>query len=356
MTYFHNPDAIADLNQFTLRKLAKTLVSAQGQFSWIWVQCNNIPLQEQIIQELKELCPVKWRELKLNATVRNLYQSISQNIGHQQPSALMVTGLENLQDLYSFATNLNFNQAEFRKNFQFPILIWINDDINKILKQYAPEARHNNIEPFHFEGEVTPPTIKQNTPSAFASTTKIKPPQAHFEEKMKQLSQPSTKAETFQENRIKLGQQPTATSAKPRQPTPVQPPQNTVSLHSPSLPKVMGTPPQAQSKTQSSFRSFNQTISTGIFSTPKLTRTPLNSTPKMLLLEPENSEEITDILDALRAEISVLINFSKMSPQEAQRSLDFLSGGTFAIDGDQARIGEQVFLFTPNCVKLMVGL
>ena len=41
-----------------------------------------------------------------------------------------------------------------------------------------------------------------------------------------------------------------------------------------------------------------------------------------------------------------------MNTQEAQRAVDFVAGGTYAIDGHQERIGESIFLFTPNCVKV----
>ena len=48
MTHLHNPDAIADLNQFTLRKLARTLVSSQSKFAWIWIQCNTFHSMTQL--------------------------------------------------------------------------------------------------------------------------------------------------------------------------------------------------------------------------------------------------------------------------------------------------------------------
>jgi cell division inhibitor SepF len=41
-----------------------------------------------------------------------------------------------------------------------------------------------------------------------------------------------------------------------------------------------------------------------------------------------------------------------MDPDQAQRAVDFVAGGTYAIDGHQERIGESIFLFTPNCVQV----
>ncbi len=54
----------------------------------------------------------------------------------------------------------------------------------------------------------------------------------------------------------------------------------------------------------------------------------------------------------LRERKSVVLNLNVMDPEEAQRAVDFVAGGTYAIDGHQERIGESIFLFTPNSVKV----
>jgi len=41
-----------------------------------------------------------------------------------------------------------------------------------------------------------------------------------------------------------------------------------------------------------------------------------------------------------------------MDPDQAQRAVDFIAGGTYAIDGHQERIGESIFLFAPSCVSV----
>ena len=37
---------------------------------------------------------------------------------------------------------------------------------------------------------------------------------------------------------------------------------------------------------------------------------------------------------------------------QAQRAVDFIAGGTFAIDGHQERVGESIFLSAPSCVNV----
>ena len=40
-----------------------------------------------------------------------------------------------------------------------------------------------------------------------------------------------------------------------------------------------------------------------------------------------------------------------MDPDQAQRAVDFVAGGTYAIDGHQERVGEY-FPFAPSCVNV----
>ncbi len=57
-------------------------------------------------------------------------------------------------------------------------------------------------------------------------------------------------------------------------------------------------------------------------------------------------------IQALRERKTVILNLTMMDPDQAQRAVDFVAGGTFAIDGNQERVGESIFLFTPNCVTV----
>ena len=41
-----------------------------------------------------------------------------------------------------------------------------------------------------------------------------------------------------------------------------------------------------------------------------------------------------------------------MDPDQAQRAVDFVAGGTYAMDGHQERVGESIFLFAPSCVNV----
>lgn len=77
-----------------------------------------------------------------------------------------------------------------------------------------------------------------------------------------------------------------------------------------------------------------------------------NSTAEVVVVEPHSFEEMPQVIQTLRERKSVVLNLNVMDPEEAQRSVDFVAGATYAIDGHQERIGESIFLFTPSCVKV----
>jgi cell division inhibitor SepF len=79
---------------------------------------------------------------------------------------------------------------------------------------------------------------------------------------------------------------------------------------------------------------------------------PANGVPEVVIIEPHSFEEMPQAIQALRERKSVILNLGMMDLEQAQRAVDFVAGGTYAIDGHQERIGESIFLFTPNCVQV----
>ena len=41
-----------------------------------------------------------------------------------------------------------------------------------------------------------------------------------------------------------------------------------------------------------------------------------------------------------------------MEPEQAQRTIDFVSGGVYAMDGQSERLADTVFLFAPSLVRI----
>lgn len=73
---------------------------------------------------------------------------------------------------------------------------------------------------------------------------------------------------------------------------------------------------------------------------------------ELVVMEPRVFEEIPEAIMALRERKTVILNLTHMDPDQAQRSVDYVAGGVFALDGHQERIGPNVFLFTPNSVQI----
>ncbi len=77
-----------------------------------------------------------------------------------------------------------------------------------------------------------------------------------------------------------------------------------------------------------------------------------NSASEVSLMEPRSFDEMPQAIQALRERKTVILNLTMMDPDQAQRAVDFVAGGTYAIDGHQERVGESIFLFAPSCVNV----
>ena len=73
---------------------------------------------------------------------------------------------------------------------------------------------------------------------------------------------------------------------------------------------------------------------------------------EVTLMEPRSFDEMPRAIQSLRERKTVILNLTMMEPDQAQRAVDFVAGGTFAIDGHQERVGESIFLFAPSCVTV----
>ena len=72
----------------------------------------------------------------------------------------------------------------------------------------------------------------------------------------------------------------------------------------------------------------------------------------MILLEPRAYSESQQIADYLKSNSSVVVNLRRVTPDQAKRIVDFLSGTIYAIGGDLQKLGGGIFLCTPNTVNV----
>ncbi|AFZ16688.1 tetratricopeptide repeat protein [Allocoleopsis franciscana] len=139
MSNSHQPNDFTAHNDRVLTRLAWAIEASQGQFSLILARCNYASLREQMVQQLRECCPVEIRVIVLKHTVKTLYTTIRDELAEEQPEALMVLGLESVRDIARVLTSTNQVREEFRKNFPFPLVLWVNDEIVEKLIRIAPD-------------------------------------------------------------------------------------------------------------------------------------------------------------------------------------------------------------------------
>ena len=73
---------------------------------------------------------------------------------------------------------------------------------------------------------------------------------------------------------------------------------------------------------------------------------------KMILLEPRAFSESQQIADHLKQRNTVVVNMKRVTPDQAKRIVDFLSGTVYALGGDLQKIGGGIFLCTPKDVDV----
>ncbi|MEG4026909.1 MULTISPECIES: WD40 domain-containing protein [unclassified Microcoleus] len=132
-----SPELI-QINQESLKTLIRGITCFQEEFSLILAVCNYRTLREQIVQQLREQCPVQMRELVLEKSVQTLYTRITEELGTEQPNALMIVGLESVRELDPVLTATNQIREEFR-NFNFPVVVWVTDAILCKLIRLIPD-------------------------------------------------------------------------------------------------------------------------------------------------------------------------------------------------------------------------
>ena len=96
------------------------------------------------------------------------------------------------------------------------------------------------------------------------------------------------------------------------------------------------------------FEFMNNNKSSNVVGMPGIS----NSASEVSLMEPRSFDEMPQAIQALRERKTVILNLTMMDPDQAQRAVDFVAGGTYAIDGHQERVGESIFLFAPSCVNV----
>lgn len=164
----NHPEISPDNNQNSLRIVLRAINFSQGQLSFIFLRCNYAKLRQQISAQIHQVSSIPIREITLTASTKSLYNQISQELGNEQPPALMISGLDSVKNIDVILNVSNQLREEFRKNFPFPILIWIDDQILKKIIRVAPDLESwGSILDFENDGEDLINLLQETTEEIF---------------------------------------------------------------------------------------------------------------------------------------------------------------------------------------------
>lgn len=79
---------------------------------------------------------------------------------------------------------------------------------------------------------------------------------------------------------------------------------------------------------------------------------PNNHIIKMAVCKPLTFSDVQQAAEYLCNNQSTVIDLTEIGVEDAQRSLDYLSGVVFAINGRASRVGAGIFLFAPANVSI----
>ena len=87
--------------------------------------------------------------------------------------------------------------------------------------------------------------------------------------------------------------------------------------------------------------------------TKVVTHTAFNkNNTEVIICEPRSYSESVEFVKYLRDKKSIIVNLNFLDAANACRLVDFLCGATHALNGNQSKISENVFIFTPVEVSL----
>jgi hypothetical protein len=134
-----NGTNIDERNKQYSKALLRTIQLSKNEFTIILACCNYTALREQLVRGLKTSSIYKIDEVFLEKSEISLYAGIASKLGDSKPNSLMVFGLESVYDLDKVLTSANNIREEFRNDFPFPIILWVNSIVIKKLMQVAPD-------------------------------------------------------------------------------------------------------------------------------------------------------------------------------------------------------------------------
>ncbi|MBE9124932.1 MULTISPECIES: hypothetical protein [unclassified Coleofasciculus] len=144
-------DGDCPANNKALERLIRAISMSQGQFSLILVCCQCSPQPLQVLNQLQELSSLPVQGVRLHPSVDTLFTAVFTSLEEPPPPALVVFGLESVVEVDRVLNATNLVRDEFRKQFPFPLVLWINDEILQKLIRLAPDFKSWAANPIRLE-------------------------------------------------------------------------------------------------------------------------------------------------------------------------------------------------------------
>ncbi len=75
---------------------------------------------------------------------------------------------------------------------------------------------------------------------------------------------------------------------------------------------------------------------------------------EVMIIEPRSFGEAGQIVQNLKDRKTIVLNLHLLDKEQSQRTIDFICGAASALNGQPQKVGDMVFVFTPNNVTLTV--
>lgn len=139
ISLINSPDSTTNYTA-AITRLARAIMMADGEFSLLLASCD-VKRQQQIVSWLEEFSSADIREVLIPPCAKTLYTPLIDAVGTTFPEALIVKGLESVVEINQLIISTNLMRDEFRKQFPFPVVLWVNDEIVRKLVWLAPDLK-----------------------------------------------------------------------------------------------------------------------------------------------------------------------------------------------------------------------
>ncbi len=76
---------------------------------------------------------------------------------------------------------------------------------------------------------------------------------------------------------------------------------------------------------------------------------------EIVVLEPASFADAREIAETLKLKKCILLNMRKTDKELSRRIVDFLSGISYAIEGQSQKVADQIYLFTPGHFDIKIS-